>query len=354
MSDADPDKARLEQASLWWLRLREDNVPAEEINAWLEWCQRDSANLQAFEKIESLGGQLGGLDVQTRASLLQELDAELAAPEPPRRRRSWTLALAAGLAALAVYGGMLAWRAPAPEAQQARYATVKAQSRELKMSDGSQVALGAASHLIVDYSSAQRALRLDDGEAYFQVAHNPHRPFVVSVGSLTVTAVGTAFNIRKTGPRVEVVVTQGVVDVARREGTQALTNPEPARLPEDGVIRVAAGQRVVADEDRRLLTVSPADRDAAIAWREGRQQFVDENLAVVVANLNRYARNEVQLGDASLEQLRYTGSIVQGRESEWLAAVEKVFPISAQQQADGRVLLYRRGAVAPRLSAAGE
>ncbi|MGH8445401.1 MAG: FecR family protein [Solimonas sp.] len=353
MNSNEVTTARLEQAGLWWQRLREEDVRPEEISEWLDWCQRDPANLAAFEKIEGLGGRLDALDLDTRAELMRELldepaastDAAPAAPSgaapvrgklAPLRRLALAAALVAACAGLGLFVQSL--RSDATE-QSAAYATARAQQKDFALADGSQVALGAATQLDVAYSAAVRDLRLGDGEAYFEVAHNPQRPFVVQVGSLKVVAVGTAFNIRKTGARVEVVVTQGAVDVESAAAGSASPAAQ-ARLPNDGAIRVAAGQLVVAEN--QALTVRPADRDAATSWRRGSLQFVDEDLSVVVANLNRYARHEVVIVDDSLSGLRYTGTILQGHEAEWLAAIEKVFPISVQQDAQGRVALHRR------------
>ncbi|NGY06717.1 FecR family protein [Solimonas terrae] len=337
--------ARLEQASLWWLRLREADVRPEEISEWLAWCQSDPANLEAFEKIDGLGVRLDNIDPAARDTLMREVLDERPAAAPRKsaaRRRHW--ALAAGLAAVAMISAFVVHRVSAPPAiQNAVYTTAKAQLQDLKLSDGSKIALGADTRLDVAYSAELRDLQLGDGEAYFEVAHNSARPFVVHVGHLSVTAVGTAFNIRKTGERVEVIVTQGVVDVAGGSGViaaQAAASSPASQLPGSGVIRVPAGQLIISEN--RSLTVRPADEDAAIAWRKGSQRFVDENLGVVVANLNRYSQDEVVIADPSLATLRYTGTVVEGHEAEWLAAIEKVFPVAVRREASGRIALHRR------------
>ena len=340
---------QLEQASLWWVRLREDDVAPEEINRWLDWCQSDPAHLQAFEKVESLGGRLGALDAATRAQMVRELLGEPVAERkaPSRLRRSLAaaagLALAAGVAAVVVGGA--AWHppgAPAAVLQTVSYVTRKAQSEDVSLVDGSRVAIGADSALAVNYTEASRNLQLKDGEAFFEVQHNPDRPFVVQAGRLKVIAVGTAFNIRKTGDKVEVIVTHGAVDVEDGAG-QPIAGGRSPTLPKDGVIRVAAGQLVVADRGSPSLTVRPADKAAAVSWRTGSMSFLDEDLALVVANLNRYSGREVQIADPALDHLRFTGSVVQGHEEEWLAAIQKVFPVTVRESDDGRVLLYRRG-----------
>jgi transmembrane sensor len=337
----------LEQASLWWVRLRDDDVPPEEIGRWLDWCQQDPAHLQAFEKIESLGGRLGALDASSRAELVRELlqDDKAAPRSAPRRSLPWVLALAAGVAGITLAVGSGLWR-PAGRlpgwsgTQTVSYVTPKAQSQEVSLADGSHVAIGADSSLAVHYTAASRDLQLRSGEAYFEVQHNPNRPFVVQAGRLKVTAVGTAFNIRKTGDKVEVIVTRGVVDVA--DGAAQASGSGQAALPHAGVIRVAAGQLVAAEHDNPGLTVRPADGDTATSWRNGSMSFLDEDLAVVVANLNRYSQREVRIADPSLDHLRFTGSLLQGHEQEWLAAIQKVFPVVVRQ-AGGDILLYRRG-----------
>ena len=340
---------QMEQASLWWVRLREDDVAPEEINRWLDWCQSDPAHLQAFEKIESLGGRLAALDAATRAGMVRELLGEPVArrkrPSPRRRYLAAVagFALAAGVAAVILGSGL--WRpdATAPVAlQSVSYVTHKAQIEDVSLVDGSRVAIGADSALAVNYTAASRNLQLNSGEAFFEVQHNPDRPFVVQAGRLKVIAVGTAFNIRKTGDKIEVIVTHGAVDVEDGASQAGGAGGHSPSLPKDGVIRVAAGQLVVADRGSPSLTVRPADRDAAVSWRTGSMSFLDEDLSLVVANLNRYSGHEVQIADPSLDHLRFTGSVVQGHEDEWLAAIQKVFPVTVREAADGRLLLYRR------------
>jgi transmembrane sensor len=341
MNPADTFKpTQLEQASLWWVRLREDDVAPEEIGQWLDWCQSDPAHLQAFEKVESLGGRLGALDAATRAEMVRDL---LGKPGADRKRSGHAsrryLALVAGLA-LAVGGAALLEGALRPSAttQSASYVTHKAQGEDIRLVDGSHLAIGADSTVMVNYTKARRNLQLRDGEAFFEVQHNPDRPFVVQAGRLKVTAVGTAFNIRKTGDEIEVIVTHGVVDV--EDGASQAT--DNSALPKDGAIRVAAGQLVIADRGSTSLTVRPVDTNAAVSWRSGSMSFLDEDLALVVANLNRYSAREVQIVDPALDHLRFTGSVVQGHEEEWLAAIQKVYPVVVRETDDGRALLLKR------------
>ena len=327
--------SRTEQAGLWWVRLREADVAPEEIAQWLDWCQSDPANLEAFENIEQLGGRFQTLDAETRAALTRELLDEpepAAAPDPWRRRsRRWLLPIS--LAASVAIAGSLWWlnRGAAPPAHV--YQTARAEQQDFKLDDGSQLALGAMSSVSVSYSQAKRSLALDAGEAYFTVAQNPSRPFVVQVGQLRVTAVGTAFNIRRSGDRVEVAVVHGIVDVREVDA-----GADDARATRQA--RLEAGHQIAAGAG--AWAVRAADPNQALSWRSGSMAFVDEDLALVVANLNRYAEHPVVLVDPALGRLRYTGSVVQGREDDWVRAIEAVFPVRAARDDQGRVLLSQR------------
>ena len=345
------DSVRNEQASLWWVRLREDDVTPEEITEWLDWCQRDPANLKSFEEIEALGGSMVSLDASARSQLVQDLLEPDTQESKSSRRRVPRRPLAIAASVLLVVGlvGAFYTQSWLPghranvAAQHSAFQTRKAEIRDVKLVDGSKIAIGAETSLSVDYSPMTRNLKLGNGQAYFQVEHNPKRPFIVHAGQLQVTAVGTAFDIRRTGDQVEVIVTRGVVDVENDTGRVAPETRNPLALPANDVIRVAAGQSVVANGESRNFIVRPADTKAAVSWLNGNMSFVDENLSLVIANLNRYAHAEVVIADPRLRHLRFTGSVVQGEESEWLSAIQKVFPITVQHADDGRILLYHRG-----------
>ncbi len=335
----EPD-TRAEQAGLWWVRLREADVSPEEISQWLDWCQADPANLQAFEAIDQLGGRLATLDANARA----ELTRELLAPSPsdaPRLRpsrlqfRVWRPVLAAA-ASLLVGVGIWQYRTDERAAAAVTYATQRGQQRDVALDDGSHVALGGLSSVVVRYSGQRRQLQLDAGEAYFEVAPNPQRPFVVQVGAYRVTAVGTAFNIRRTGKQVEVAVVHGTVDV--REAEPHVTDADSLRK-----LRVQAGHQVVAGSQTPLdWSLRPSDTQQALSWRSGSMAFIDESLARVVDNVNRYAAQPIVLADASLAELRYTGTVIQGREADWVEAIEAAFPVRAERDGQGRMLLSAR------------
>ncbi|MBL8264966.1 MAG: FecR domain-containing protein [Steroidobacter sp.] len=89
------------------------------------------------------------------------------------------------------------------------------------MEDGSQLTLGGASTVLADLSETKRTVQLTSGEALFDVAHDPSRPFVVIAGDARITAIGTAFSVRHTGSRIHVAVASGIVAVTTADGRES-------------------------------------------------------------------------------------------------------------------------------------
>lgn len=340
----DRDVAR-EQASEWIARAFR-GLTSEEQARLREWS-RKPVNRQAMEEMSSVWR---GLDVlSVLADLFPREEARRAAqPEaqarPPRARlplRRWALATAAtvALAALAIlwthYLGPLALPLPAPSAQVAMqaanvYSSAVGEHRSLRLPDGSTLSLNSDTVVEVALSPGMRALTLHRGEAHFAVAHDPARPFVVTVGSTTVRAVGTAFNIRRrTGRAMDVLVTQGVVSTfagseARLEAGQLL------RLSEDGTGTVT-----------RLDT---AAIDALTAWQRGLLVLDGTTLADAMEEMARYTTRRIVIDDPAIATLRLGGSLPIGDLEAMLRALEASFGIGVAHAADGSVHL---GAAAP-------
>jgi transmembrane sensor len=151
------------------------------------------------------------------------------------------------------------------------------------------------------------------------VAHDAQRPFEVAAGDLTVRDIGTAFDVRRTDGRVAVAVTRGKVRIAA--GAAAIPG---------GALDAVAGQRVAWDPLAHTLSLGTATPEQAIGWRSNRLEFVDEPLAVVIANVNRYSRRPVRADAASLAGLSFTGTVHTDDIDGWLRALPQVFPLRVE------------------------
>ncbi len=315
------DEARLQAAADWWARLRDPAASEDAAAQWLEWSGADARNAEAFERVVELGAQLHGLDAQAKASLVAEF-----APPPARRQpRRWLpFAAAATLAAMAVGGAYLGW----PErVVEERFASQVAENRNIRLDDGSQVALGGASAFVTRFSDRQRDIELQAGEAFFDVAHEAQRPFVVAAGRMSVRAVGTAFNVRRDGDRVSIAVSEGRVRIARSDDN---ANAD--------AIEATAGQQVSYDPNAHGLIVRNVDPTRVGTWRERQLDFVDEPLSTVVGSINRYRLHPLRIADAPLGELSFTGTVQIDNLDGWLKALPQIFPLKVVETGDAIVL----------------
>lgn len=316
----------LHAAADWWVRLRDPRRAAGSEEQWLEWSGRDPRHADAFARVSELGAQLGTLDAEARQGLLREF-------APARTRRWWPFAIAATFVIACVAGGIAVHdRLRTESVESARYSTAVAVDRNIALSDGSQVALGGATLLTTHYTRARRDVDLGAGEAYFQVAHDAARPFIVAAGKISIRAVGTAFNVRRTGERVTIAVAEGRVRVAGSGGAAI------GKVAAADALEAIAGQQISFDPHASGLIVSAISPTGATSWREHRLEFVNEPLDSVVANINRYSPRPLQLADARLGTLAFTGTVDPAALDGWLRALPKILPVRVGSEA-GRVTI---------------
>jgi transmembrane sensor len=312
--DARKQEQILHTAADWWVKLREPGAGDETIAQWLAWTAADERHLAMFERMNELAASLGSLDAVSRQGLIN------AFARPAASWRRWLpLAAAASVAVVALSGTYLVWHAGVSRVSSQVYTSAVAQNKDIVLPDGTQVALGGASTLTTHFSRGERRVELAGGEAFFQVVHDAGRPFEVMAGAVAMRDIGTAFDVRRTGDRVTVAVTQGRVAI-----TQNLAAPDQAQ---HGSLEVSAGQLVAYAPGGAGMTISSIAPEQATAWRDDRLDFIDEPLSVVIANLNRYSARRLYIADADLGHLTYTGSIRTDAIDSWLSALPRVFPL---------------------------
>jgi transmembrane sensor len=213
------------------------------------------------------------------------------------------------------------------------YRTRLGERRVIILSDGSRIHLNTASTVEVAMERRRRRIHLVRGEALFEVAHDPKRPFLVDAGSARLRAVGTAFNVRIRDTLVELTVTEGIVAVAQN-GAHVRETPAPHIVAGDGaVIRSGAVAPTVLNSD--LLR-------QRTAWQDGVIELDGESLPQAVEEFNRYRTRPIIVGDPRLANLRVGGRFEVDEADKFLTAVEGSFPINAITAADGSILLVMR------------
>ena len=292
-------------------------------------------------------GALDGLltAVDAMEPLERDPDVEAIAHDYPRllRERRMRRRLALGMAAgvLVAIGAALSFFAPwgAPDdSPLEKYYTGIGEQRTIELADGSVITLNTGGRLLVDYGAQARRVLLERGEAYFEVAEDRARPFTVDLGLRSVTALGTAFNVRKDRERFQVAVTEGAV--AFHEAAEGVSRAlPPVSVRGSGPLRVEAGWVAEFDVSRNELTAfQPESMDRYLDWRSGVLSFYDEPLFLVVRELNRYSRRKILIEDASIMELGvYTIIRVKDIETA-LPGLEQVLPIEVRRHYDRIVI----------------
>lgn len=184
--------------------------------------------------------------------------------------------------------------------------------RQQVLPDGSRVELNDGAEIKVNYTEALRGVELVSGAAHFTVAKNPDRPFVVAANGVSVQAVGTAFCVDHTTADIEVLVTEGQVAVTDRghDGSDAAAAGRPRQ------VLVGKGNKTLVGYGEgmrhRALAVLPIDAtdyESKLGWRMPKLDFIRTPLGEVLAMFNRYNDRQFVLGDATLTDLKISGTL---------------------------------------------
>jgi transmembrane sensor len=311
------------EAASWFARLGNRRVTTQaldEFEAWRENPANDAAYLEVKAFWEESGRHANSPNV-----LRMTDEALMRSAHQTRRRpaRLWawgSLTACAGLVAATV--ATLAIIFPA-------YSTGPTEQRVLLLQDGSRIHLNVGSKVRVAFSAGTRRLFLSKGEAFFEVAHDARRPFIVDAGRAGVRAIGTKFDVRRDQDRVQVTLAEGIVRVDRSQGQGSWT--------------LVPNQQLTLREDR-VATPAAADAARATSWTSGRLIFSQTPLSEAVAEVNRYGRHKVELESADLSGRLVNGVFNTGDTDDFVKGISVLFDLQSSVDADGTVHLRARPA----------
>jgi transmembrane sensor len=343
-------------AAAWFAKSEAEGWTAEhqgELDVWLE---QSTAHRIAFLRVCETWRRLGELDAlaisgapgaipdrgawawqtrppETRTSPFEKkLDehgprrgrsaAAIAAPRT-FTRRAWVPA--AAMAVLATVG-LTSWYVAH---RGASYRTEVGQIRSVPLGDGSQVTLDAGSHIEVVARKDERHIDLIRGDAYFEVAKDRTRPFVVRVDRARIVALGTQFYVGRDADELIILVTEGRIRLER-----------PAELPQE----VAAGSQVRLDATQlRVSHTTETEVAETLAWRNGYLLFRNTSLVEAVARFNRYTQKKIFIEDPSIAGIRIGGHFRLDDVRGFLWLLKSGFPINVDERVDRIVLTKRSG-----------
>ncbi len=323
-----------ETAAHWVIRLG-GNCSEAERRAFRQWLAADPAHRAAYDEASALWHELDAVVATLARSdtrplpppAVIALDGHAPPASLPARAVSYrwqgigTLAAAVLLAITLLAGPEInVWL-------RADLRTPVGAQLTQQLEDGSVIQLNTDSAIALRYTREARAIDLLRGEAAFEVAHDPERPFIVRTREGSATALGTVFQVRadEARERVTVTVTEGSVRVQTPQTSVDLTAGEQASYQSDGLIGV-----VLAIDDR-----------AASAWRRGYISFIDQPLEEVIHELNRYARGHIALTDDSLRAQPVSGTFEISHAQAAVTALENNFDLRARRYGGYLTLIGR-------------
>jgi transmembrane sensor len=340
---------QIEREAALWLARRDAGGWAERqqraLEAWLaenaahrvaflrlEAAWEESARLQAFAAGDA-GGRLAGRGEWAHSPYFaRSTDRERTAMHgrraAARKHRHWPVfaGIAASLLVAATVAGGFAWR-DYTRVDRAAWETTTGGRQVVQLPDGSTATLGSETELRMAFSHGERELELSRGEAFFDVAHDAARPFVVRANGYRVIAVGTRFDVRREAGQLRVVVTRGLV---RLQSAHDPAKP-PAMLP-------AGSIATVAGDDVAISRVPVDDAREALSWRSGFVVFHRTPLAQAVREFNRYNTRQIVIADSSLDALRVGGNFRLDNSDAFVRLMQAVFPVQAEQRGQEIVL----------------
>jgi len=330
------------QAAKWLAVLDSDNPSPVQIAEFKKWIAQSEEHREEFESLLSFWGELNIL-TQT-VPPRQKANRTRA-----RHTRLWPQAFAC-LAVVAVVV-MLIFMPAGPSV----YVTGIGEQKTIVLPDGTSALLNTNSRMEVDYDDSHRRIRLGYGEALFEIERDPDRPFEVHAGDGTVRALGTIFGVYLVDGSVEVLVTEGVVEIEKSkpmpieqpgvmEELSAAQNKYSANNFENIPIRVEAGTRAVFDQKEfsgiELAEVDQSYTDTRHAWRHGVLAFDQQPLEEVVKEMARYTSLKFVIPEKSVREMKVGGIFKLGDTDAMAEALFHGFGIRSDQVAADVVYLF--------------
>lgn len=336
--DFPKDESVQTQAARWLAALDVDHPSEETLAAFKLWINANEVHRREFESAAAFWGDL---NILTQVS-------------PPRTnltankssRMTWRPIFASvAVIFLAVFSVIFFQGFNEPRIMS--YMTAIGEQKTIKLPDQSVVYLNTNSHIVVNYSSTLRGIRLERGEALFEVAHDKAKPFEVSAGDRIVRAVGTAFSVHfQKDNHVEVLVAEGVVEIDKPvspskpivSNTALQANPNVIKK-----VRVKAGSQASFGNkvEGTVLVAEMQQIEDKLTWRTGVLVFDREPLESVVNEIGRYTTTKFIVPDKDVREMIVGGVFKVGDNESLFEALQLGFGIQALEVSDNVIQLSK-------------
>lgn len=326
------------EAREWFTLMQSGSVSETERAQWQTWLQTSSAHQTAYHQYEiiwqdlnSLANtkELAALKCSVTPSFIDSVREKFSEILSGARALQLKLQFGVALASIALIAVIAIGLQPEKIVTQ-EFATTTGEVKQFTLADGSEITLGAKSELKAWATKKERHILLVNGQAFFKVAKNPQRPFLVDAGETNVRVVGTQFDVRKGSDRTRVAVLEGIVNV-----TSTAKNSAPVVL--------TAGQQVTRLNAGSFEAVNAISVSELESWRNGRLIYLRASLADVVADANRYFNTSISLGSKNLADLKVTAAVSTNQIEALTDMLASSLPVVLHKDVQNNIVIVSRG-----------
>jgi transmembrane sensor len=328
------DPGKVDSEARDWARRLAGSGTIEE-RAFQRWRDSDPRHEEAFWnawRAWQAAGEIGAADEGWREEAAALTSASRASRFGWGRfnpvRFGVPAALAASIAAAIVIPAI-------PERPSLSVTTPVGSNRVVELADGSRITVGAKSGIRAYISGDERRVELAAGQAFFEVAHDAPRPFVVEAGDAEIKVTGTKFDVHRLGDDVQVSVLEGRVELRRRGFLSILEQPGADLV-------LTAGRMSELQHGARFGPSVPAPVTPG-EWRSGRLYYTDAPLSDILADAERYSGRSLRVADADMARMRLSASFRPGNIENLIRNIEAAVPLVAKPSPDGSITFVRRG-----------
>ncbi|PKI17429.1 FecR family protein [Colwellia sp. 12G3] len=350
------DDDNVQELACLWISRMDRGLSNPEKKQLVDWCKQKPHHLSALLEMASYWDDL---------SVLNELSDlfPLAQANCQSQRNKWSaIAIAASFAIISLLGAntlvnesFLPYLPSFNEQQLTQTYTLKTQIGEqtsFTLQDGSQIQLNTNSLIEVEYSPKHRLLTLVNGEARFDVAKDRSRPFTVTAGEKSFTALGTIFNVQKNDSlAMELVVTEGKVLITK--ASMPVTDIKNTLMQARTTFKsdtleatlVVSGEKAVITDNSPSINTTPIEKVSLdqihrdLAWQQGMLIFEGEPLSIALAEISRYTTSHFKIIDSELAEIHVAGYFKAGDIDGLLISLQSNFGINFNKSSDGTILL---------------
>lgn len=330
--------SKIENEAARWMWRLDRGLSATEQDAFFEWLGSDPRHSEVLARHRARWKRLDKI-ADWRPEHARRPNPDLLAP-PSKSRRRHPL-LMAGLAAAAGIAicllALVLFQDPADRVIDQGLDP----GNRMVLIDGSTIKLNENADITVLYTPGERRIRLERGEAFFMVAKDPNRPFIVEASGIEVRAVGTAFNLRMENKTLGVLVAEGTVSVTPNSVVERA--PEEPVTPRAAILEASQQTTIPLGvplrEPPAIDPVTRGDVREALAWQHGVVSFDATPLREIVEELNLLNGTQLIIEDAATASMRFSGTFRSDNVEGFVRLLEVGFGVRAEMVGPDRIVL---------------